>query len=103
MENPASWKTAELIIDEALDEHDQMTARGAIGSSSVHLIADRLRRAGLLNDQDEPEVGWKRLRDRYDQRGIRHANRPAQDGSPVGQREEQQAGSQGNSAGNTPA
>jgi hypothetical protein len=38
MENPATWKRAEAMI------------------------AKRLREAGLLKDQDEPELGWEGLR-----------------------------------------
>lgn len=62
MENPATWKRAEKIILDALTEHDKMTAAGAVGFSSPRFVADRLRAAGLLNDADEPEIGWEGVR-----------------------------------------
>lgn len=64
MENPASWKEAELIVLDALEEHDEMMAAGAIGLSTPALICQRLRAAGRLADSDEPEIGWDRLRAR---------------------------------------
>ena len=62
MENPASWKRTELIIDRAITEHRYMTSRGAIGPSLAHLIAQRLRAASAVHDDQLPEVGWDRLR-----------------------------------------
>jgi hypothetical protein len=62
MENPASWKTAELIIRDTLEDHALATSRGAVGYSSAAAVANALRRAGLLSDQDEPHIGWDKLR-----------------------------------------
>jgi hypothetical protein len=70
MECPASWKRAELIIDDAIADHDREIER--FGASTAHMIADSLRRAGLLNDQNEPEVGWDGLRKHRDEREERH-------------------------------
>lgn len=61
-ENPASWKRAELVILDALEDHAKMTAAGACGLSTPATIAWRLRDAGLINDQDESEIGWDKLR-----------------------------------------
>lgn len=62
MENPATWKRAELIIGDARAEWVDMDDCGAVGPSIDKYIANKLREAGLLNDQDEPEIGWDGLR-----------------------------------------
>jgi hypothetical protein len=76
MESPAYWKTAELIISDALEDHEKAMTAGMVGASTMHLIADRLREAGLLNDDHEPYIGWDKLREH-------HAKR---DGKPVPER-----------------
>ncbi len=53
MENPATWGEAELIISEVLDDHDRVQ-RGPeplCGFSVEKLIADALRKAGLLKEE----------------------------------------------------
>jgi hypothetical protein len=87
MENPASWKPAELVIEDALSDYHYDHDRGAVGASLVHYVADHLRRAGHLNDTDVPEIGWETLWGHRDERRAEHVNRQAQDGSPVGERE----------------
>lgn len=58
MENPATWKRAEVIICDAYQEWSR-TAEGPVcGLSLPRYIADQLRKEGLLNDADEPERGW---------------------------------------------
>jgi len=72
MENPASWKSAELLILDALEDHDRYSRMGAVGYSTPALIASRLRQAGLLRDQDEPEIGWDKLRAHRAERHTEH-------------------------------
>lgn len=64
VENPAYWKRAELVIEGALDAWDraQRAPEVIVGPSQPHHIADALRRAGILQDQDEPMIGWDGLR-----------------------------------------
>lgn len=73
-ENPSTWKSAELVIADAIDEWRYMVGRRAVGPTDVHLIANRLRSAGLLNDTDEPEIGWEGLRAHFEEKEkrIRH-------------------------------
>lgn len=59
MENPSTWKRAELVILDALAEWDVSSKFG----SQNGYIARKLRDAGLLKDQDEPEIGWAGLRE----------------------------------------
>jgi hypothetical protein len=61
-ENPATWKTAELVISQALADCEEARREGMCGGTTPHVIADRLRAAGLLTDGDEPEIGWEGLR-----------------------------------------
>lgn len=63
MENPATWKPAEVVIMQAYEEWSRMTTAGAIGPSLPHFIADALRKAGHLNDAADPEVGWEGIRE----------------------------------------
>lgn len=49
MENPASWGPVERIIDEALGQWDEDRAKGMVGFSRPAAIAERLRRAGLID------------------------------------------------------
>jgi hypothetical protein len=70
-ENPASWKTAELLISEALDDFAAAAPRP--GASRVKVIADRLRQAGVIQDADEPEIGWDKLREYYDEQDSKRA------------------------------
>lgn len=65
MENPASWKNAELVIMDALHAHESAMAAGMVGGSREHTIAEALRRAGLLKDSGEEEIGWEKLRQHY--------------------------------------
>lgn len=74
MENPASWKTAELIIRDALEDHTLATSRGAVGYSSAAAVAHALRQAGLLRDQDEPHIGWDKLRAHNAERTAQRGN-----------------------------
>lgn len=60
MESPATWKHAEQTICEAYQEWAHMMSMGAVGPSLPKLIADRLRQEGLIQDADEPELGWQR-------------------------------------------
>ena len=64
MENPSTWKRAELVIMDAILEWE---ASSKFGSKQA-LIASRLRAHGLLNDQDEPEIGWDGLREHQSKR-----------------------------------
>lgn len=105
MESPASWKTAELVISETLYHHHQSMRAGVVGCSAQHLIAEALREAGLLNDADEPEVGWGPrpatrqvdqklydLQSYYARRGENNdPRREGQDARSVEEREGQQA------------
>lgn len=58
MENPSTWKRAELVIMNAIAEWRRSSG---FGSMQAH-IAHKLRETGLLKDQHEPEIGWERLR-----------------------------------------
>lgn len=69
MENPSTWKTAELVIMDALDEFNEKVRKGGvIGPSEPSHIAWRLREAGLLNDHDESMIGWEGLRKHGEER-----------------------------------
>jgi hypothetical protein len=63
MENPAEWRRAEKVINDAYTEWSAMTARGAFGLSLPAIIATRLRQHGILTDGDEPAIGWEGLKD----------------------------------------
>jgi hypothetical protein len=58
MENPATWKQAELVVSEALDEGAQLAGDG-MGLSIPRYICDRLRSQGYILDDEESEIGWK--------------------------------------------
>ena len=62
MENPSTWKRAELVIMDAILEWE---ASSKFGSKQA-LIARKLREAGMLKDQGEPEIGWDGLREHHD-------------------------------------
>ena len=51
MENPATWTEVEHVVNRALMQHKSDRANGVIGLSSVRMITDALRRAGLLKDE----------------------------------------------------
>ena len=79
MENPACWKPAELVISDALDDFDKFVRKGgAIGASEPHAIAEYLRRAGWLRDQEESEIGWDKLRAHQAERKGKPAPEPVQ-------------------------
>lgn len=71
MENPASWKSAELVISDALDDFGDAARHGMVGASNIHTIADRLRASGHISDADEPEIGWDKLRAHHAARATR--------------------------------
>lgn len=50
MENPATWGTLEKIINEALEEADRRDRMDLVGLSRVRIVADALRKAGLVKD-----------------------------------------------------
>jgi len=77
MENPATWKSAEVVICDALEDHGRMTAAGAVGPSVPKFVADKLRSAGLLSDADEPAVGWQHLREHRAMRGYHGTDVPS--------------------------
>ena len=55
MENPQTWGRLEHAIADALDDHQKSMHDGRIGLSQVRMIADRLRAAGFIaEDQAEP-------------------------------------------------
>ena len=68
MENPSCWKTAELVIGDAYEDWSTASSRGMIGGSLAITIANALRNSGHLNDSDEPEIGWDKLRKHYHER-----------------------------------
>lgn len=55
MENPATWGPAEKVIRQALDEDHQarLSPEPVIGLSLPRLIADALRKEGLLDERAE--------------------------------------------------
>jgi hypothetical protein len=63
VENPATWKRAEVTLMNAYEEWHQTTSAGAVGPSIGKFLADALRRENLLRDEDEPELGWVKLRE----------------------------------------
>jgi hypothetical protein len=62
VESPGSWRRAEAIIDAAQTQYRIDTATGMVGLSAAARVAQALRRAGLLHDEDEPELGFDGLR-----------------------------------------
>ncbi len=52
-ESPASWKKAEFVIENAIRSHYDALENGIIGWSLTKSIAEALRGAGLLRDEDE--------------------------------------------------
>lgn len=58
MENPATWKRAELIIRDAYNHWVYADSHGVIGLSLAGTIAQALRDNGLLNDQNERLWNW---------------------------------------------
>jgi hypothetical protein len=68
MENPATWRPAELVVMDAYEDWAAMNSMGAIGPSLPLLICERLRDAGHLTDADEPGIGWRVLKDHRAQR-----------------------------------
>lgn len=63
MENPATWKEPEVIILNAWEDWNEAQRAGMVGPSIARVIADRLRKAGWLHDEDSPELGWVKLRE----------------------------------------
>lgn len=53
MENPATWGLAENVIRNAIVQDHYARQEGAIGLSLPRKIADALRDAGLLKEEDE--------------------------------------------------
>ena len=53
MENPATWGEAEKIIDRTLTAGNRAALRGEVGWSLAKQIAEALREACLLRDEDE--------------------------------------------------
>lgn len=51
MENPATWGPAEKIIEQVLHDHAKLP-RGTCGLSVNRKIADALREAGLLKEEE---------------------------------------------------
>ena len=64
MENPACWKTAELVIGDALEDWESIQGV-VVGGSRQIAVANALRAAGLLQDSEEPEIGWDKLREHH--------------------------------------
>jgi hypothetical protein len=62
LENPSTWKPADLVITNALGKWQKMHDTGAIGFSVGRFIADALRHEGLLDDKSTPTLGWDALR-----------------------------------------
>lgn len=56
-ENPATWKSAEIVIDRELRMLDDDVASDVCGGTAAHIIAEALRESGHINDQEEPEQG----------------------------------------------
>ena len=52
MENPATWKNAENVIHNAIVQDHYAQQEGKIGLSLVRKIADALRLAGLLKEEE---------------------------------------------------
>jgi hypothetical protein len=53
MENPATWGRAERVISDAYEDWWKGHSRGRVGLSLARQIADALRNAGLLRDEEE--------------------------------------------------
>lgn len=56
MENPATWGRAEQVISQAYQDWWKGRAEGRTGLSLPRRIADALRAAGLLRDEDQGEL-----------------------------------------------
>lgn len=50
MENPSTWTKLEKTIYEAIREAEDQRARRVIGLSTTRIIADALRREGLVEE-----------------------------------------------------
>jgi len=61
MENPSYWKRAEKVIADAHREWKKASRGDVCGLSLPATIATRLREAGIVNDADEPALGWEGL------------------------------------------
>ena len=55
MENPATWSEAEKVIDAALTAATRAQFAGKYGWSTAKQIAEALRQAGLLKEEEEGE------------------------------------------------
>jgi len=56
MENPATWGLAEEIIDKAYKDYWTDRAGGVTGLSLARRVADALREANLLRDENQEEL-----------------------------------------------
>lgn len=52
MENPDSWGQAEYLIEATMRKHYDDIAQGVIGYSLAWKIADTLRKAGILREEE---------------------------------------------------
>ena len=55
MENPAAWGKAERLINEVHREHTRAMHEGRVGLSLAMKVANKLREAGLLKDEDDDD------------------------------------------------
>jgi hypothetical protein len=58
VENPATWKQADKIVYQAMSGWYAAKEAGVVGLSITRSVTDALRKAGYLNDSDEPEIGF---------------------------------------------
>jgi len=65
MENPASWKSAELVIGDAYEQWHISHERCVIGLSLPAYIAQALRASGHIDDSKESPIGWEGLREHH--------------------------------------
>lgn len=83
MENPASWKPAELVVLDAYNDWMTANSLGAIGASLPSAVCEALRRDGYLVDDHQEEIGWDGLRRhhaiRRQERSERGPSSPAPD------------------------
>lgn len=67
MEPPSTWRKTERVIQDAYKKWWEANNRGVYGFSMAKLVADALRREGLINeDADEPAAEPK-AREKYRQ------------------------------------
>lgn len=52
MENPATWNPLEHVIHDALKQAEANRKAGVIGLSQTRIIADKLREAHLVIEQE---------------------------------------------------